>query len=394
MRGTDRRTARMFGYPGPEETVPRDHPPRLIRPLANAAPDRLSPAFRGPCPVVGRPSIPPERLLRAPLPRAFFPVRSERQLMERPTYDMMFRRFVGPSMDAAVWDVTAFARNRDRPLEGDIARGLPAALPADPGVAPPLPDDHFSVDGTPVEAWASMKGFRPRDGGGEPPGGGRNGERDFHGGKGSSETHASTTDPDARLHRKAKGRAARPCRMGHVAMEDRNGLAVDATVALATGTAEREAAAAMVGGRPGGHRITRGADKAHDAADFVAEMRRPGVTPHVARNDKGRRSAIDGRTTRHAGCGVGLRVRRRIGEVFGWMRTAGGQRKTRFRGTARVDMAFTPAAAACNPIRMPKPPPAATWRPESVRSLPGSAVSVGRDRKNGGIGWPEAVRAG
>ena len=354
MRGTDRQTARMFSYLSPEAMAPRDHPLRLIRPLANAALDRLSPAFRKLRSAIGRPSIPPEQLLRALLPQAFFPVRPERQLMEQLTYNMMFRWFAGLSMDAAVWDVTVFTKNRDRLLEGDIARGFLTALLADPGVAFVLSDDHFSVDGTLIEAWASMKSFRPGDGGGEPPEGGRNGERDFHGEKRSNETHASTKDPDARLHEKSKGQAARPCHMGHVVMENRNGLVVDATVTPATGAAEREAAVTMADGRPGSHRITLGADKAYDTADFVAEMRRPGVTPRVARNDKGRRSAIDGRTTRHAGYGVSLRIRKRIEEVFGWMKTAGGQRKTRFRGTARVGLAFTLAGVAYNLIRMPK----------------------------------------
>ena len=354
MRGTDRQTARMFSYLSPEEMVPRDHPLRLIRPLANAALDRLSPTLHAIYSAVGRPSIPPEQLLRALLLQAFFSVRSERQLMEQLTYNMMFRWFVGLSMDAPVWDVTVFTKNRDRLLEGDIAHGFLMALLADPRVKPLLSDEHFSVDGTLIEAWASMKSFRPRDGGGEPPGGGRNGERDFHGEKRSNETHASTTDPEARLYKKAKGQAAKLCHMGHVVMENRNGLVVDAAVTPATGTAEREAATTMVGGMDGSHRITLGADKAYDTTDFVAEMRRLGVTLHVAQNDKGRRSAIDGRTTRHAGYGVSLRIRKRIEEVFGWMKTAGGQRKTRFRGTARVGLAFTLAGVAYNLIRMPK----------------------------------------
>ena len=216
MRGTDRQTARMFSYLSPEAMVPRDHPLRLIRPLANAALDRLSPSFHAIYSAVGRPSIPPEQLLRALLLQAFFSVRSERQLMEQLTYNMMFRWFVGLSMDAPVWDVTVFTKNRDRLLEGDVARGFLMALLADPRVKPLLSDEHFSVDGTLIEAWASMKSFRPRDGGGEPPEGGRNGERDFHGEKRSNETHASRTDPDARLYKKARGQAAKLCHMGHV----------------------------------------------------------------------------------------------------------------------------------------------------------------------------------
>jgi transposase len=344
----------MFSYLSPETMVPRDHPLRAIRPLADAALDRLSSAFNKLYSVVGRPSIPPEQLLRALLLQAFFTVRSERQLMEQLTYNMMFRWFVGLSMDAPVWDVTVFTKNRERLLAGDIACGFLQALLADPRVKPLLSDDHFSVDGTLIEAWASMKSFRPKDGGGEPPADGRNGERDFHGEKRSNETHASTSDPDARLYKKATGQAAKLCHMGHVVMENRSGLVVAASATLATGTAEREAAEAMVGELPAGGRITLGADKAYDTADFVAGMRQMDVTAHVAQNDKRRRSAIDGRTTRHAGYMMSLRVRKRIEEVFGWMKTVGGQRKTRYRGTARMGWMFTLAAAAYNLIRMPK----------------------------------------
>jgi transposase len=354
MRGLDRQTAQLFSYTSPESLVPKDHPLRLIRQLANAALDRLSPAFRTLYSVVGRPSIPPEHLLRALLLQAFFSVRSERQLMEQLTYNMMFRWFVGLSMDAPVWDVTVFTKNRDRLLKGDIAQAFLAALLSDPRVKPLLSDEHFSVDGTLIEAWASMKSFRPKDGSGEPPVEGRNGERDFHGEKRSNETHASTTDPDARLYKKAAGQAARLCHMGHVLMENRNGLVVEASLTPATGTAEREAAAAMVGQHSGGQRITLGADKAYDTADFVAEMRRQGVTPHVSQNNKNRRSAIDGRTTRHPGYAVSLRIRKRVEEVFGWMKTVGGQRKTHFRGTARVGWRFTLGAAAYNLVCLPK----------------------------------------
>ena len=273
--------------------------------------------------------------------------------MEQLTYNMMFRWFVGLSMDAPVWDVTVFTKNRDRLLEGDIARAFLRALLADPQVKPLLSDDHFSVDGTLIEAWASMKSFRPKDGSGEPPADGRNGECDFHGEKRSNETHASTTDPDARLYKKAAGQASKLCHMGHVVMENRNGLVVAATSTFATGTAEREAAEAMVGGMPAGGRITLGADKAYDTADFVAEMRRQGVTPHVTQNNKRRRSAIDGRTTRHAGYQASQRMRKRIEEVFGWMKTVGGQRKTRYRGSAKVGWMFTLSAAAYNLIRLP-----------------------------------------
>ena len=322
--------------------------------LANAALDRLSPAFSKLYSAIGRPSIPPEQLLRALLLQAFFTVRSERQLMEQLTYNMMFRWFVGLSMDAPVWDVTVFTKNHDRLLEGDIARGFLQALLADPQVKPLLSDDHFSVDGTLIEAWASMKSFRPKDGSGEPPADGRNGKRDFHGEKRSNETHASTTDPDARLYKKAAGQASKLCHMGHVVMENRNGLVVDASVTLATGTAEREAAEAMIRDMPAGHRITVGADKAYDTAGFVGGMRGLDATPHVTQNTKRRRSAIDGRATRHAGYKASQRIRKRIEEVFGRMKTVGGQRKTRTRGTPRVNWMFTLSAAAYNLIRMPK----------------------------------------
>jgi transposase len=354
MRGSDRQTGQLFSYLSPEAMVPKGHPLRVIRELGNAALERLSPIFDEMYSAIGRPSIPPEQLLRALLLQAFFTVRSERQLMEQLGYNMLFRWFVGLSMDAPVWDVTVFTKNRDRLLDGEVAREFLAALLADPRVKPLLSDEPFSVDGTLIEAWASMKSFRPKDGSGEPPAPGRNGERDCHGEKRRNETHTSTTDPDARLYRKAQGQAAKLCHMGHVAMENRHGLVVQTDTTHATGTAEREAATGMVGELPGSHRITVGADKAYDTAEFVADMRDLGATPHVAQNDKNRRSAIDHRTTRHPGYAASQRLRKRIEEVFGWMKTIGGQRKTRFRGTARVGWSFTLAAAAYNLIRLPK----------------------------------------
>ena len=354
MRGADRQTAELFSYLSPEALVPPGHPLRRIRPLVNAALERLSAEFDAIYAEAGRPSIPPERLLRALLLQAFFSVRSERQLMEQLAYNMMFRWFVGLSMDAPIWDVTVFTKNRDRLLGGDIAQKFLAEVLADPVIRPLLSDEHFSVDGTMIDAWASMKSFRPKDGSGTPPTPGRNGERDFHGEKRSNETHASTTDPDARLYKKANGQPAKLCHLGHVVMENRSGLVVAASLTPATGTAEREAAVAMVEALGGDQRITLGADKAYDTADFIAEMRRLRVTPHVAQNDTNRRSAIDGRTTRHPGYAVSLRKRKRIEEVFGWMKTAAGMRKTRHRGTARVGWMFTLTAAAYNLVRMPK----------------------------------------
>ena len=354
MRGRDHQRGHLSGYVNPEAMVPPDHSLRQIRPLVNAALERLSPEFDQIYSLTGRPSIPPEQLLRALLLQAFFTIRSERQLMEQLRYNILFRWFVGLSIEAPVWDVTVFTKNRDRLLEGDIAHGFLRAILADPQVRHLLSNEHFSVDGTLIEAWASMKSFRPKDGSGAPPGPGRNGERDFHGETRSNETHASSTDPDARLYKKAEGQAAKLCHMGHVAIENRHCLVVDALTTLATGTAEREAGVEMVGALPGRHRITIGCDKAYDTQDFVADMRGLGATPHVTQNDKGRRSAIDGRTTRHAGYQVSLLVRKRIEAVFGWMKTIGGQRKTRFRGTPRVSWMFTLAAAAYDLIRLPK----------------------------------------
>ena len=354
MRGADRQTAAMFSYISPEALVPQGHPLRVIRPLVNAALQRLSGRFEQMYAPRGRDSIAPEKLLRALLLQALFSVRSERQLMEQITYNMMFRWFVGLSMDAPMWDVTVFTKNRDRLLSGDIARGFLAAVLIDPKVKPLLSDEHFSVDGTLIEAWASMKSFRPKDGSGDLPTPGRNGEVDFRGEPRSNETHASTTDPDARLYKKAAGQAAKLCHMGHVLMENRNGLVVDTSLTKATGTAEREAAIAMVEDLPDTGRITLGSDKSYDTQDFVAEMRRLGVTPHVTQNNKKRRSAIDGRTTRHAGYATSLRIRKRIEEVFGWMKTVGALRKTRHRGTERVGWMFTFVAAAYNLVRLPK----------------------------------------
>jgi transposase len=354
MRGKDHQRGHLGGYVNPEAMVPADHPLRQIRPLANAALEHLSPAFDQIYSPIGRCSIPPEQLLRALLLQAFFTIRSERQLMEQMTYNILFRWFVGLSIEDPVWDVTVFTKNRDRLLDGDIAYGFLKATLADPQVERLLSDAHFSVDGTLIDAWASMKSFRPKDGSGEPPGPGRNGEGDFHGEKRSNETHASTTDPDARLYKKAEGQAAKLCHMGHVLIENRHCLVVDTRTTPTTGIAEREAALAMIAAIPGRHRITVGTDKAYDTMDFVADARGLGATPHVTQNDKGRRSAIDGRTTRHAGYQVSLRVRKRIEEVFGWMKVIGGQRKTRYRGTRRVGWMFTLSAAAYDLIRLPK----------------------------------------
>jgi transposase len=354
MRGRDHQRGHLGGYVNPEALVPPDHPLRQIRPLVNTALGRLSPGFDQLYSLTGRPSVPPEQLLRALLLQAFFTLRSERQLMQQLTYNILFRWFVGLSIEAPVWDVTVFTKNRDRLLEGDIAHGFLRAILADPQLKRRLSSEHFSVDGTLIEAWASMQSFRPKDGSGEPPGSGRNSARDFHGEAGSNETHASTTDPDAQLYKKAKGQAAKLCHIGHVLIENRHCLVIEAITTRASGTAEREAAVAMIGMIPGRHRITVGCDKAYDTTDLVADMRALDVTPHVTPNDTGRRSAIDGRTTRHRGYQVSQRMRKRIEEVFRWMKTIGGQRKKHYRGTPRVGWMFTLSAAAYDLIRLPK----------------------------------------
>src|SRR5579862_6972436 len=282
MRGRDDRSEGFFSYVGLEERIPADHPLRPIRALADEALASLNRRFEGLYSSMGRPSIPPEMLLRATLLQAFFSVRSERMLMEQINYNLLFRWFVGLPMDAEVWHPTVFTHNRDRLLEAEVAHQFLAALLTPPQVKKLLSSEHFSVDGTLIDAWASMKSFRPKDGSGEPPAPGRNGERNFRGEKRSNETHASTTDPDARLFRKSAGQPSQLCHMAHVLMENRNGLVVDTATTTATGTAEREAAIAMAGDLPAGQRITLGTDKAYDTRDFVAEMRRLGVTPHVS----------------------------------------------------------------------------------------------------------------
>jgi IS5 family transposase len=276
--------------------------------------------------------------------------------MEQLDYNLLFRWFVGLGVDDPVWDVTVFTKNRERLLQGDVAAAFFQAVLDQPEVGALLSDEHFSVDGTLIEAFASMKSFRPKAGeDDEPPaGGGRNGERDFHGERRPNATHASTTDPDARLYRKGRGKEAKLCHMGHLLMENRHGLIVDTLVTPASGTAERDAALAMMGRRVGRYRATLAADKGYDTADLVAQARAMNVTPHVAQNTSGRRSAIDARTTRHPGYATSQRVRKRIEEAFGWIKTIGGLRKVRHRGTDRVGWMFTLTAAACNLVRLPK----------------------------------------
>ena len=357
MRGTDERSGSLFSYVDLETRVPKDHPLRAIREIANGALSDMSADFAAMYAPLGRPSIPPEKLLRASLLQAFYTIRSERQLMERLEFDLLYRWFVGLGIDDAVWDHLVFSKNRDRLLEGDIAARFMAAVLTQPNVKQLLSTDHFSVDGTLVEAWASMKSLRPKNaaGGTEPPtSGGRNEEVNFRGEKRSNLTHASTSDPDAMLYRKGSGMEARLCYIGHTLMENRNGLLVDARLTRVSGHAERLAALDMIeprADRPDA--ITLGGDKGFDAADFVMELREINVTPHIARNTT-RHSAIDGRTTRHPGYAASQRIRKRIEEGFGWMKTIAGMRKTKYRGLGKVRWAFILAAAAYNLIRLPK----------------------------------------
>ncbi len=354
MRGSDQRSGSLFSYVDLEDRVRGDHPLRTIREIANAALGALSGEFEAIYAAgVGRPSIPPERLLRALLLQAFYGVRSERQIMERLEYDLLFRWFMGLGVDDPAWNPTTFGKNRDRLLAGDVARKFLAAIVAHPKVKRLLSTEHFSVDGTLIEAWASTKSFRPKDGSGDPPEPGRNGERDFHGEAPSNATHQSTTDPEARLYRKGAGREARLCFMGHALMENRNGPVVDGCLTQATGHAERTAALHMIEPRADrATRVTLGADKGYDAQDFVNELRTMNVAPHVAAKAKG--SAIDGRTTCRAGYKTSQIIRKRIEEVFGWTKSAAGLRKTRHRGLDRVGWQFTFTLAAYNLIRLPK----------------------------------------
>jgi len=354
MRGEDRRSGSLFSYVDLEARVAADHPLRLIRAIVDDALSGLSGELEALYSHLGRPSIPPERLLRALLLQAFYSVRSERLLMEQLDYNLLYRWFVGLGIDDPVWHPTAFTTNRDRLLEGDLAAKFLAAVLGHPRVRQLLSREHFTVDGTLVEAWASLKSFRPKDDRDEPPGGGRNASRNFHGERRRNETHASTTDPDARLFRKGHGKAARLCFMGHVLMENRHGLVVEAALTRAAGFAERLAAVALVAGCAGARPITVGADKGYDTSDFVMELRELGATPHVAQNTTGRRSAIDRRTTRHPGYRQSQQARHRIEEVFAWVKTIAGQSKTKHRGLERVRWHFTLASAAYNLIRLPR----------------------------------------
>jgi transposase len=354
MRGSDQTSSTLFSYVDLESRVPAKHPLRSIRAIVNDVLVSLDAEFERLYEGTGRQSIAPERLLRASLLQAFYSVRSERQLMEQIDYNLLFRWFVGLGIDDPVWDHSTFSKNRDRLLDADVAAKFLEAVLRHTKVKRFLSDDHFSVDGTLVEAWASLKSFRARDGSDEPPSPGRNGERDFHGEKRANETHASKTDADAKLFRKGKNQAAKLYFMGHAMIENRHGLVVQADATQATGTAERQTALAMIDRHAPGttNQLTVGADKGYDTSDFVADLRQMCVTPHVAQKIKG--SAIDGRTTRHEGYAASQRKRKLVEEAFGWGKTIAGMAKVKVRGLKRVRFLFTFAMAAYNLIRMPR----------------------------------------
>lgn len=361
MRGSDSDSGSLFSYVDLEARIPADHPLRLIRSLVNEALSHLDGAFAERYSAIGRPSIPPERLLRASLLQLLYTIRSERQLMERMEFDLLFRWFVGLGIDDRVWDPSSFSTNRDRLLNTEIARAFLSALLANPKVKRLLSREHFSVDGTLLQAWASMKSFRRKDGSDEPPDAGRNAERDFRDEKRSNESHASTTDPDARLYRKGNGQESRLCYMGHALMENRHGLVVAGSLTRATGTAEREAALAMLeAARPGARRVTLGGDKAYDVEAFVTDLRALKVTPHIAidghvtKTGKRRKTAIDRRITRHPGYAISQTIRKRIEEAFGWCKTVGGLAQVKLRGLDKVEAAFLLGLAAYDLVRLPK----------------------------------------
>src|SRR5712692_5323694 len=351
MRGHDIQQSAMFSYLSPEQRVPADHPLRPLRMLTDQVLRQLSRRFARLYSDIGRPSIPPEKLLRALLLQVLYTIRSERMLMEQLEYNLLFRWFVGLGMDDVVWDVTVYTKNRQRLLEGDVAEAFFDAVLAQAQTLDLLSNEHFTVDGTLLEAWASLKSFKKKGAGeAEPPEDPGNPMVDFHGESRRNETHQSTTDPEARLARKGAGKEAKLSYQGHATMENRNGLVVNTRVTPATGTAEREAAVEMIRDIPGDQRVTVGADKNYDTQDFVEQVRHMNVTPHVSQ--KRRYSAIDGRTSRQAGYLISQRKRKRVEEIFGWMKTVGTMRKLRHRGQRLVGWMFTFAAAAYNLVRI------------------------------------------
>jgi transposase len=353
MRGDDPQQAGIFSYISPEERVPPEHPLRVIRAMVDAVLKELSPQFARLYASTGRPSIAPEKLLRALLLQVLYTVRSERLLMEQLNYHLLFRWFVGLNMDDPIWDPSTCSKNRARLLEGVVAHAFFEQVLAQARERDLLSDEHFTVDGTLIEAWAGQKSFKRKAAApSSPPDDPGNPSIDFRGERRTNATHASTTDPEARLYKKATGQEAQLAYLGHGLMENRHGLVVDTRVTQATGTAEREAAVAMAEAIPGQQRVTLGADKNDDTRDGVRERRELRVTPHVAQNTTGRSSAIDGRTTRQPGYAISQRQRKGVEEVFGWLKTVALRRKARHRGVARVGWMFTFAAAVYNLVRI------------------------------------------
>ncbi len=354
MRGDSTDPEPVFSYITTAQRVPQDHPLRRVRAMADEALRALSPQFDRLYSKVGRPSIAPERLLRALLLQYFYGIRSERLLMEQLEYNLLFRWFVGLSMDDQVWDATVYSKNRERLMAGDIARLFLEQIVAQARERGFTSDEHFSVDGTLIEAWASQKSFKPKGSGDDDKGGGpRNPNVDFRGEKRRNQTHQSTTDPQARLYRKAQGHEAKLAYLGHVVIENRNALVVGCEVTEALGShMEREAAARLMENVPRQQRVTVGADRGYDTRGFVAAMREQGATPHIAQNVTKRRSAIDARTTRHAGYGISQVTRKLVEHPFGWIKAAAGLWQVKHRGRAKVDWTVTFAMAAYDLVRM------------------------------------------
>jgi transposase len=354
MRGHDQQQNHVFSYISPEQRVRKDHPLRPIRRMVDEILKHLSPQFDKMYAKVGRPSIPPEQLLRAQLLQMLYSVRSERLLMEEMDYNILFRWFVGLNLDDPVWDATVFTKNRDRLLEAEVAKEFLARVVAQAREQGWMSDEHFTVDGTLLEAWASLKSFQRKDRTkSAPPDDPGNPTVDFHGEQRSNQTHESKSDPEAQLARKGKGKEAKLSYSGNLLVENRNGLIVSSRVWEATGIAERYAALEMLQEVPGTGQVTVGGDKGFDTADFVRECRNLRMTPHVAQNLARRGgSAIDHRTTRQAGYRISQKKRKRIEECFGWLKTIALLRKVRHRGTLKVDWMFTFACAAYNLVRM------------------------------------------
>src|SRR3984957_18321784 len=348
MHGDDNQQEGMFSYISPEKRVPADHPLRPIRKMVDEILKEMSPKFAKLYSDVGRPSIAPERLFRSLLLQIFYSVRSERMLIEQLEYNLLFRWFVGMEMDEKVWNHAVYSKNRDRLLNEEIAEWFFRRVLERAG--PIMSDEHFTVDGTLIGAWASQQSFRRKGGKGKPRGPG--GDVDFHGEKRKNQTHESTTDPEARLFKKSKRSEAKLGYLGHVLMENRNGLLVQTFLTEANGRAERDGAMLMAEAIPSGKRVTLGGDKNYDTREFVGELRGMNITPHVAQNNTNRRSAVDERTTRHAGYEVSQRKRKRVEQVFGWMKMVGGLKKVKLRGIDKVGWLFTFTGAAYNLCRL------------------------------------------